>query len=312
MQKLPFPKSFPNKEELFFLSLLLSDDDNFPVLYEEWKNKVVLDDIDYATLRLLPLLYLRLQKFNFKDETTAKIRGVYKLTWVKNQLLISAIEQVVPVLETQGISVLMLKGVPLLMSVYKDVGARFLGDADILIPPGNIKKVLKIMSDAGWKLEGSRNPKYDNFSEESLQRATKAANFINEQEVKLDIHWRLFRFSKDGGGVFAFDDLWSRSTTINFKNQKYNILSPEDMLMHVIIHGAGGNTHRPFRWVADAVAIIKALDIDWDKLLKEIKEMEYVVGMYVGFSFLLQHKFITLPDFFCSRPLDYSIIGKGY
>jgi len=316
MHQLSFPKSFPDSEELFFLNLLLCKDADFLLLYEEWKSRVVFDDIDYATLGLLPLLYKRLQKFNLKDKTTAKIRGVYKLAWVKNQCLFRSLSEIVPLLESHGISVLVLKGVPLLMTVYKDVGARFLTDADILISPGNVKKVLQIMSEAGWRIQNLRFPSYNHFSEESLQRIVKEATFINQQGIQIDIHWRLFDRSDNRADIFKFDDFLGRSTAFHFKNVKYNKLAPEDMLIHVITHGAEGNMHRPFRWVADAVTIIRSSDINWNQLFEEIRKSDYVVEMYVAFSFLLQHNFIVLPDFFVQSlsaiPLLKTDIKKYY
>lgn len=297
-QTLPFPKSFPNNEELLFLQLLLCKDEVFLELFKQWSTHIEFEKIDHATSRLLPLLYKRLRKFSYTHDLSARIQGVYKLAWIKNQRLLDALGKIVPLLEERGISVLALKGIPLLLQAYQDVGARFLGDADLLIHPRYAKQAVEIMRQAGWKLESDRFPIYAQLSNDTLQRAIKEATFINDQHIEVDIHWRLFDFSDERKETLSFEELWERSLPFSSKDKTYHMPSPEDMLMHVIIHGSEGNSHRTLRWVTDAVAIIKTFEINWDQLLVEIKKGDRAVEMVVALSFLELYEFVMLPESF--------------
>ncbi|MBY0376735.1 nucleotidyltransferase family protein, partial [Patescibacteria group bacterium] len=124
LSNLKFPKSFPNQKEEEFLRLILSTDEDFPKLWNEWKASIPFEDIDPATTGLLPLVYLRLQKLQIKDELTGKISGIYKLAWVKNQRLLSVVKEVADICHEENIPILTLKGIPLLLEVYKNMGAR--------------------------------------------------------------------------------------------------------------------------------------------------------------------------------------------
>ncbi len=293
---LPFPKSFPNKDELLFLNLLLCKDEAFRPLFEQWKKNIVLDDIDYATLRLLPLLYIRLKKGDNSDPVIAKVGGVYKLAWVKNQRILDRLGKVSELLRAHEIRMIVLKGIPLLIDVYKDVGARFLGDADILIHPLDAKKAIGLLIQSGFQLKTPHFPSLEKFSVESLPRVVKEAPCIDTNGVEIDLHWRLFESTGKEKEILSFDVLWDNSVPIQFKGIEYKSASPEDMLMHVIVHGAEANVHRTLRWVVDAVAIIKAYDIDWEKFCKNVKKYNWNTEMYFAFSFLVEYQFVAVPE----------------
>jgi hypothetical protein len=52
-----------------------------------------------------------------------------------NQRLLAVIKEVILECTQENIPVLIMKGVPMILDVYQDIGARFLGDADFLIHP---------------------------------------------------------------------------------------------------------------------------------------------------------------------------------
>ncbi len=289
---LKYPKSFPNRAETEFLKLVLSDDAAFPARFERWSREIVLDDVDYATQRLLPLVYLRLTALGLTDVPIfGRLRGIYKLAWVQNQRLLYALDQVAAKFESLGIRMLMLKGVPLLALAYRDVGARFLGDADILIDRRDIKKALSAMTSDQWELHSDFFPNADYFTNESLALITKEASFCNKQDIEIDIHWRLFDVSGNDDDV-PFDQWWADSLPFEFKGRTYRTLSPEDMLLHVIVHGSPNNPQRTLRWVADAVTIIRSFTIDWDRFARLTESSGRAVEVCVAAGYLLEHGFV--------------------
>ncbi|MEJ0001893.1 MAG: nucleotidyltransferase family protein [bacterium] len=295
---LPFPKSFPDKDEQLFLDLLLCADKDFPLLWDAWKNAVAFDAVDHGTLRLLPLLAIRLKKLNMQDPLLGRIRGVYKLAWVKNQGLLDAMAKTVALLEENRIPVLLLKGIPLLIEAYKDEGARFLGDSDVLVHPENAKRAITLMLGAGWKLKTRQFPKLDHFSDESLPRIVKEITFMNEQRMEIDMHWRIFEAK---GGIDEREtvlarDVWGHARAFAYKEKQYRTLRAEDMLIHVIVHGAEGAPVKTLHFVTDAVYLIRTLPIDWDLFLEKTKKYGFEVEIYMAFRYLLNSNFISLPE----------------
>lgn len=296
MNTLSYPISFPNSDETTFLKLILCSDSDFPKLFEEWKSSTVFEDIDYATSRLLPLVYLRLKKLNysFDDSINGRIKGVYRLAWVKNQQLLGNLGEVCTMLKQHNISVLLLKGVSLLVDVYQDSGARFVGDADMLVHPSNAKKTIELMLEHGWHLHMPRPIDITKFSETSLPRIVKEFTFSNEHGYELDIHWRLFeRTGKENEDIMSFDTLWEHKRETLYKDQTFNVISPEDMILHVIIHGAEGNNHRTLRWVTDSFAIINKFSLDWEQVAKRATTFGFNAELYFALSFLMEHGLIT-------------------
>lgn len=259
----------------------------------------MLDDVNYATTRLLPLLYMRMSALGIGGPLLGRIQGVYKVAWVKNQQLLHALDTVLELCAKHGIRVLLLKGMPLLMRAYHNIGARFLDDADVLIDPRDMKKVIAVMTGTGWKFALDYFPDREYFSEESIARITKAVTFTHDElSANIDVHWGLFNptahtpVSREPG----FAELWEGSVPFEYKSKQYRTISPEVMLLHIIVHGAKSNAHRPLRWVADAVTIIRTLSVDWAVFIQEAQKSNWMVDVRVAFAFLIQHEFVSIPE----------------
>jgi len=298
MRNFKYPKSFPNKEEELFLKLLLSSEDDFPKLWKQWKDQIVFDHLDYATSKLIPFLYLRLKESDIADNMTGRIRGAYKFTWYKNLLIIDAAKNVVSLLNKENIPVILLKGVPLLANIYKNTGARSLGDADILVAPKHIKKAVDIMTANDWKYS-YQSPFYiNNNSESPSGKVIKEITLINNQNVQIDMHWSLFLSKENKEYPMSFDEVFKYSIDFDLKEVQCKIPCYEDMIIHIIVHGAEQIRQRTLRWVLDVVSIMRTVPIDWKFLIERIKKFEVAVELNVAFSYLLKNFSIPVPESF--------------
>jgi O-antigen/teichoic acid export membrane protein len=311
MQNLTFPKSFPNSEEIKFLKLALSRDEDFPQLWKEWKNSIIFNDIDYATMRLLPFIYLRLEKLGVKDELTPRIKGIYRLAWVKNQRLLAAVKEIAQICDEEKIPLILLKGIPLLLFAYQNTGARFLGDADILIPPMYATKIMPILKQKGW-IHTKAWVADNNNPTPSIFQVIKSSELKNGSELELDIHWGIFHTNRLLKTLDVF--LLRESSALKFRDKYINHsipaeiygipcrrLSNEDMLIHIMVHGAGGNLHRTLRWVIDAALIIENMGVDWNLLFERTNEFGFNVEVALGFEFLTKNFNFKIPKDFIVR-----------
>lgn len=318
MRNFKYPKSFPNKEEELFLKLILSNENDFEELYYKWEKEVVFDDISYSILRLMPSLYLRLKNLNIVDDKVGRIRGMYKMAWYKNQLILNSVKNVIFLFNKENIPVISLKGIPLIENVYKDPGARFLGDADILVDPKYIEKVINIMRANSWKYL-YQSPFYINrFNKPLENKILKEVTFINHQDVKIDIHWGLFMFifNENREHPMSYDEVLKHSIDFDMKGAKYKMPCIEDMIIHIIVHGAEGNNNRTLRWIADVVKIIRTIPINWEFLIERIRKFEVAMEFNVAFSYLLKNFSISVPESFIQElsklPIDNYKIKEYY
>lgn len=314
LKKTAYPNSFPDPQERRFLQLLLCDDSEFMERWDNWKKSTVFDDIDYAQLRLLPVLYLRLQKRQLPDDgIIGRIKGAYKMSWVKNQLLVNATEQLSGLLGQQNISVLLLKGIPLLAYYYKDFGARFLSDADLMVREESAEKAIKLIVENRWTYINPDFTLSEKLSFDQLKKTTKETGFKNALDAEADLHWDLSDPYMPKGHkprVSFAKEIWSRAVTRPFKGTVCSVPCPEDMLIHVIVHGATKNDCRPIRWVVDAMTIIRTSPVNWAQVMETTKKCGFHVEIYVGISYLIEHHGLETPESF-ARELSALELTRG-
>lgn len=312
MHNIPFPTSFPNTTEEQFLKLLLCDDEQFTTKYYTWKQSIVFDETNHATAKLFPLLYLRMQKNNLvDDEFFYRIKGLYRNAWVTNQRLISVTKNILRQCHAKNIPVLILKGLPLLEEVYRNTGARFLGDADLIIPPQYAPTVISMMLENGWHYDKPWTPEVRNPAP-SMYRVVKSTGMVHPHGIKLDIHWNIFGldhhaswydiFSLKNISSVAFrEEFWNYSVETTIDNYPCKRLCNEDMLIHIIIHGSEGNNHRPLRWTVDALTLIKTLPIDWGYVLDRAISFKFHCELAVGFRYLSERLNTPIPKDFLEK-----------
>src|SRR5262245_12445960 len=92
-----------------------------------------LDRLDPGSIRLLPLLYRRLERDGAQDEIARKLKGVYRHAWYGNQLRLRDAALVAGELRRRGTEPMLLKGAALTLLHYRDYGLRPMEDVDILV-----------------------------------------------------------------------------------------------------------------------------------------------------------------------------------
>lgn len=301
-----YPSSFPNSAEESFLQLVLASPADFSSRWSKWSSDIIFDDIDPAIVRLLPLLSMRLDENQIRGPLARRIHGVYKFAWFKNQQLMSALSPVLEACHDKDIPVLLLKGLPLLLEVYKNTGARLLGDGDILIQPKNALLVFELLNDLGWR---HKDPSLVGLKKFGLNDVVHATTFINESGVHLEVHWHVYHidphpdlarliFLRDIKPKHQSDCFWQDSLTIDKENFSFSMPSITDLFIHVVIHGAEGNNRRPLRWVADAIWLLRHHQIDWDQVLNRVEREGHTFHMQIAVDYLIKRFDISFPASF--------------
>jgi len=318
MMNFSYPKSFPNPDEEKFLRLVLSTENDFQAMWNEWSGKIIFDDLDPAIVRLLPLLSMRLNKSKIDGALVKRIHGVYKYAWFKNQQLFKTLKDVLVECDKNNIPVVLLKGASLLISVYKDMGARTLGDCDILIHPENALKLFELLQSFGCNPVDKTIADIKRFG---LDKVTHATTFINQNNVHLEVHWHVYHlnnnesalrylFLKDIESHQLTEYFWKYSVPVSVYDTKCKMLSSEDLFVHVISHGAEGNKRRPLRWVVDSSWILDSQKLDWNRVLESAKRTEHVFDMQIAIKYLVEKFGLTFPVSFVEE-LNNVIIDKN-
>ncbi|NUM34003.1 MAG: nucleotidyltransferase family protein [Candidatus Brocadiae bacterium] len=254
--------------------------------WEEWKRREDIDRIEDASYRLFPLAYHNLQKQGSKDPLLEKLKGVYRLTWYRNQLLFHRTNAVLSAFQSHSIPMLVLKGVPLVLFYYKDHGLRPMNDFDVLVPKSQISLACETLFELGWKVK-----------DETLERYLSLYHcipFVNKEGFEIDLHQSMLQLSPQNT---ADEDFWQESIPATIDKVNIRILQPTDTLFHVCTHGATWEKLNLIRWVADAMTILRSPDvpIDWKRLLQTSRKQESVLAMRDTLVYLSQTFHAPIP-----------------
>lgn len=242
-----FPEGgwWPQAEQRELLRAVLGTPDVAAAALDRWREMVDLDDIDVGSFGLLPLLASRLDELGSDHPDDDRIRGVRRKVWAKNQLHLATAASAATELRHAAIPVVVLKGIPMVTSIYGDSSARLMADIDLLIEPDNRARAIELFERLGWKYT---NP----LPSTPLFRA---AVFDVPNGTSVDLQWRLLQ---QPDLAWYDDDVRQRAVGADVRGEAVLRPSNADMLVHTIVHGAKANPVPPLRWVADAASVIGA------------------------------------------------------
>jgi hypothetical protein len=117
---------------------------------------VPFDDLPNSVIRLLPRIYWNLRGLPQVPEWN-RIRGAYKLNWARNAQLQMAYQEMSLGLHLASIPFQVLKGVAVSATTGL-VGARVMGDIDLIVHTGHVKQTRRTLEALGYSLRDSATP----------------------------------------------------------------------------------------------------------------------------------------------------------
>ncbi|MBD0319780.1 MAG: nucleotidyltransferase family protein, partial [Gemmatimonadetes bacterium] len=82
----------------------------------------------------------------------AELRGDYLASLARHQRIRAELAPLVRAWSAAGIDVLVFKGFHLAEFVYPAPGARFHGDVDVVVRPGEVQRAREVVVAAGWRV----------------------------------------------------------------------------------------------------------------------------------------------------------------
>jgi len=129
--------------------------------WNEWKSMVNFEkDVEYASFRMLPLLYINLHSNGVKDELMHRLKGIYRKSWSNNQLLFNKAAGVLKLIHKNKTPTIVMKGIALTIDVYKNFGVRPMADMDVLIPLSQSRKIISLLKKSGLIVVNKQYKRY--------------------------------------------------------------------------------------------------------------------------------------------------------
>ncbi len=280
--------------------------------WEALRPHLRIDTMDGEQVKLLPLVHRSLVDLGIEDTELPRLKGLHRHHWFKNQRLLQRVAPVLEGLAGAGIPTMALKGVPLGLTYYDDIGLRPMADFDLLVPFERFREALAIVDALGFR--GAP------ITEPSL-RYWHARPSRNSDNTELDLHWLVHQnlglrrvpaaWSSDFWSAdIDLDESWSRGVPLEVAGAPTLAPSPADLLLHVLVPPARGMGVRPprgddragrglygrLRRVADAVTIIERCgSLDWDSLLDQAGRRRVGLAVRDTLTYLDDAGFAAIP-----------------
>lgn len=276
----------PLQEQL--LRAALCDGDEALAAFHCWRQAVDLDaELDHGSFRLLPLLYLNMQRLRLDDALMNRLKGTYRMAWCDNQQRLQHARTLLELLQREGIDTLVIKGVALAAAVYPNVGARPMADLDIVVPPEQARAAIRLVEQHGWRRAAGAVDDYVNWRH--------AMQFHHPKGGELDLHWHvLFDCCNDEADRF----FWSSTQPVDVLGAPTRRLDATAALLHTVIHGVRWNVEPPLRWIADATMLLRrsAADIEWDRVVEFARSQKLGHRVRLGLDYLAERYQLPVPE----------------
>jgi len=169
--------------------------------------------------------------------------------------------ELVSAIRAQDTPVIPYRG-PVLASIgYGDIGLRQFKDLDLLVYQDDIPAVKDLLLERGYE------PRYWLDSTEELTETqerlyTKFCRdypFQNDAGIEVELHWRVV--SRDFPTDITMDRVWDRAEDVSIGGSQLAVLSPEDRLLMLLVHGSRHRWER-LSWIVDVAQVLTTADID--------------------------------------------------
>lgn len=274
----------PTEEQRLVLHAALDDRGEALAAWQRWRRSVDFDAVDHGSARLLPLVYRNLGPDSFDAEVAGRLKGLYRRSWSRNQLLFRRAAEAVVALEKAGIEALVTKGASLAVLSYGDVGVRPMDDVDVLVPIARTEDAIEALSALGWLPDHDDPPAWT--------QVHHSLGFAGPDSGNVDLHWfSLWQPASDAA-------LWRASVPLELGGVETRAPGPADQLLLACVHGTPWSPLPPFRWIADAATVIRSAgdELDWSHLVAEAERRRLTVATLAALAYLREEFELAVPE----------------
>jgi hypothetical protein len=166
---------------------------------------------------------------------------------------LAALQQLLSLLAHAGIPSVVLKGVPLALTAYGDVGARDVGDIDLLIEAQHALMADEVLQQSGLM---RKEPAATLTARRARFYLRNFKDFTYEAPVggfEVDLHWRLLRDSQSAAGIMP-SPFFTHSEPLRIGTLDLRVMPVERTLLFLAAHGAMEGWAR-WKTLADVAAL---------------------------------------------------------
>ena len=201
-----------------------------------------------------------------------------RTTLLRNLRQQGHLREMLTALHAADIPVILVKGLWLAETVYRDQRARATGDIDLLFKPRDMPQLTRLLRDSGFAIPAE--------VQSICELAPSGNEFPLRHPVKrsfFDIHWALTRPPFEA--PVDEQQFWQRAETVSLAGLECRGLCLEDHLLYVCFHAV---EHHRFLYVGPRVLVDVAVlvarpprALDWGAIVARARELKWQRGVWL-------------------------------
>jgi hypothetical protein len=262
----PLNRAWPSHHQRLLLKSALLPEADALAAWRQWRAEVDIEGThpDATSFRLLPLVFDALNRYAVDDPFMARLRGIHRNRWVRNQLVLRGWAAAYKCLAAAAIESLAVGTVALTPRYYQDGGVRPLEPAGLLVRATQVADAVAALTAQGWRPQDGRAAQLV----VDAQHVRTQQPFVDEQAQVCVLHWRLADAGDEEPVLEAAT--WSAAQPVEIEQLHALTFCPADHLHFLCAQAWRMLPPPPLDWLADAVILLRheGEAMDWPRLLR--------------------------------------------
>jgi hypothetical protein len=243
-----------------------------------------------GSIGILPLVYRRLSHDAPGDPRLPRLKGIYRSTWVKNQLLSARLVEILDVFDAGGVEPILIGSLSAAMRYYPELALRPTPALELLVDVDSLKTACRALGRLGFA-------------------ATGPLRLDGEQPIALnDADGQICVLRTEPAVGLRLSPISARAEV---GRCSVRVIHPEHDLLIACAGGARTKPIRSIQWLVDIARIVDAHsnDLDWERLLADATAYAQVLRLRETFRYLSSVLEVMIPND-ASESLDALSIGR--
>jgi putative nucleotidyltransferase-like protein len=200
-----------------------------------------------------------------------------------------------------AVEALVIKGPVLSERCYGDPGLRQYGDLDLIVRDADIQRSTELMLNLGYEASVPLT---------AIQAKKIPGEYVFRQtstKLLVEFHTELtFRYHPR---PLPLEKLFKRQARVNIDSHLVPVLSPEDELLLICIHGAK-HFWEQLSYIADVAAFVSVQKLDWARVQSAAAEVGGERMLYVGLRLAADVLGASLPENVSALVRSDQVVGR--
>lgn len=211
-------------------------------------------EVEPGTFPVLPLVYRAVSRMAPDDPELARLKGIYRNSWLKNNLMLETVAESLTALEEAGVEPLMVGSLPAAVRYYAELALRPTATLDFVLATDALVPAVRALGQIGWRAPAPVH--------------TGAEGPVTMTNAKGQVCLLLTAIAPDFSP--STELLLAASVELELGGRIVRAAAPGDDLLIACARGGRVWPVRSVQWLIDAVQILRSAPekVDWERLLE--------------------------------------------